>query len=115
MRGEKRVVLRLHPRLAPIKVAVLPLSKKDELLAREPRGGRHAAGPLAGGARRHPVASAAATAARTRSARPSAVTVDFDSLQDQAVTIRERDTMEQVRVPIAGLVETLQEKFAGRL
>jgi len=46
---------------------------------------------------------------------PFAVTVDFDSLQDQAVTIRERDTMEQVRVPIAGLVETLQEKFAGGL
>jgi glycyl-tRNA synthetase len=46
---------------------------------------------------------------------PYAVTVDFDSLQDRAVTIRERDTMEQIRVPIPGLVETLQEKFAGRL
>jgi glycyl-tRNA synthetase len=46
---------------------------------------------------------------------PFAVTVDFDSLQDKAVTIRERDTMEQVRVPIAGLMETLQEKFAGRV
>jgi glycyl-tRNA synthetase len=43
------------------------------------------------------------------------VTVDFDTLEDRAVTIRERDTMEQVRVPIDALVATLQEKFAGVL
>ena len=51
-----------------------------------------------------PSRSAAVTGARTRSARPLAVTVDFDSLEDRAVTIRDRDTTEQVRVPIAGLV-----------
>ena len=41
--------------------------------------------------------------------------MDFDSLQDRAVTIRERDTMDQVRVPIGDLVDTLQERFGGRL
>jgi glycyl-tRNA synthetase len=46
---------------------------------------------------------------------PYAVTVDFDTLDDRAVTIRERDTMEQIRVPIAGLVEALGEKFGGLL
>ena len=46
---------------------------------------------------------------------PYAVTVDFDSLQDRAVTIRERDTMDQVRLPIGDLVDTLQERFGGRL
>jgi glycyl-tRNA synthetase len=39
------------------------------------------------------------------------VTIDFDTLEDKAVTIRERDSMEQVRVPIAGLVEALREKL----
>ena len=81
----------------------------------EPRGGRHAAGPLAGGARRHPVDRPPLPPPgrdrhplrRHRGLRHAS--------QDRAVTIRERDTMEQVRVPIAGLVETLQEKFAGSL
>ena len=44
---------------------------------------------------------------------PLCVTVDFDTLEDEAVTIRERDSMEQVRVPISGLVEALREKLAG--
>ncbi len=44
---------------------------------------------------------------------PYCVTVDFDTLDDQAVTIRERDSMEQVRVPIANLVAALQEKLEG--
>jgi glycyl-tRNA synthetase len=42
---------------------------------------------------------------------PYCVTVDFDTLEDQAVTIRERDSMDQVRVPIAGLVEALRERL----
>jgi glycyl-tRNA synthetase len=42
---------------------------------------------------------------------PLCVTIDFDTLEDQAVTIRERDSMEQVRVPIAGLVAALRERL----
>jgi glycyl-tRNA synthetase len=114
VRGEKRVVLRLHPRLAPIKVAVLPLSKKEGLMAVS----REVATLL----RPHwPVEHDTTQSIGRRYRRqdeigtPLAVTVDFDTLDDQAVTIRERDTMEQVRVPIAGLVETLRERFAGSL
>ena len=44
---------------------------------------------------------------------PYGVTIDFDTLNDEAVTIRERDTMEQVRVPIANLVTALREKLDG--
>jgi glycyl-tRNA synthetase len=43
------------------------------------------------------------------------VTVDFDTLEDRAVTIRERDTMDQIRVPIVSLVDALRDKFAGVL
>jgi len=97
--GEERTLLRLHPRLAPYKVAVLPLSKKDTLtpLAREvlallqPRfmcdydetqniGKRYRRQDEIG--------------------TPLCVTVDFDSLEDHQVTVRERDTTDQVRVPI---------------
>ncbi len=44
---------------------------------------------------------------------PYCVTIDFETLEDEAVTIRERDSMEQVRVPIAGLVGALREKLEG--
>ena len=46
---------------------------------------------------------------------PYCVTVDFESLEDHAVTIRDRDSMEQVRVPIANLVAALREKLGSRL
>ena len=97
--GETRTVLRLHPRLAPYKVAVLPLSKKDELTgpAREVLALARSRSSCATTTRPRP--SAGATAARTRSARRYCVTVDFDTLEDRAVTVRERDSMEQERVP----------------
>ena len=101
--GESRTILRLHPRLAPYKVAVLPLSKKDTLspLARQ------VFRTLAGNymvdyddtqsiGRRYRRQDEVGT--------PLCVTIDFDSLDDGAVTIRDRDTTEQVRVPIASLV-----------
>jgi len=108
--GEQRTVLRLHPRLAPYQVAVLPLSKKDEL-----------SGP-------------AREVFRTLSSRymcdydetqaigrryrrqdeigtPWCVTVDFDTLTDGAVTIRERDTTRQERVPVASLADELARRL----
>ncbi len=100
---ETRTVLRLHPRLAPYKIAVLPLSKKEELI-----------GPsqevLAQLQPRWMVDYDQTQAIGRRYRRqdelgtPYCVTIDFDTLDDQAVTIRERDSMEQVRVPIAELV-----------
>ena len=97
---ETRTVLRLHPRLAPYKVAVLPLSKKDTLtpLAQEIRATL---------AERYMVDYDETQNIGKRYRRqdeigtPLCVTVDFDSLDDDAVTIRDRDTTEQVRVPIA--------------
>ena len=108
--GETRTVLRLHPRLAPYKVAVLPLSKKDTLT------------PLAHEIRkllseRYMVDYDETQNIGKRYRRqdeigtPLAVTVDFDSLEDNAVTIRDRDTMEQVRVPIDQLLATVTEKL----
>ncbi len=107
---ETRTVLRLHPRLAPYKVAVLPLSKKETLtpLAREIRAML---------ADRYLVDYDETQAIGRRYRRqdeigtPLCVTVDFDSLEDRAVTIRDRDTTEQVRVPIDGLMAEISARL----
>jgi glycyl-tRNA synthetase len=107
---EQRVVLRLHPRLAPYKVAVLPLSKKDELI--EP------ARRIAAELRQKWMVELDVTQSIGRRYRrqdeigtPYAVTVDFDTLEDHAVTVRDRDTMKQDRVSIDRLVEHLSGKL----
>jgi glycyl-tRNA synthetase len=104
--GEKRVVMRLHPELAPITVGVFPLVKKDGLaeLAQEiERDLRHEYATFydQGGAigRRYRRQDEIGT--------PFGVTVDYQSKEDRTVTLRYRDTMEQVRVPIAELSETI--------
>jgi glycyl-tRNA synthetase len=106
---EKRTVLRLDPRLAPIKVAVLPLSKKDDLVAVTDR--------VSGALRRHFMIDVDLSGSIGRRYRrqdevgtPLCVTVDFDTLDDDAVTVRDRDTMEQVRVPIGDLVDVVRDK-----
>jgi glycyl-tRNA synthetase len=109
--GEPRTVLRLHPRLAPYKVAVLPLSKKETLtpLAKElfrTLGCRFMCDydDTQSIGRRYRRQDEIGT--------PLAVTVDFESLDDKAVTIRERDTTEQVRVPIERLVDEVGARLA---
>ncbi len=111
VRGETRVVLRLHHRLAPYKVAVLPLSKKDTLtpVARQ----------VLASLQPHWMTDYDETQAIGRRYRrqdelgtPFCVTVDFDSLEDGAVTVRERDSMEQERVPIVELVDYLRPRLA---
>ena len=100
--GELRTVLRLHPRLAPYKVAILPLSKKDTLtpLARE---------IFENLGERYMVDYDDTQSIGKRYRRqdeigtPLCITVDFDSLEDGSVTIRDRDTTDQVRVPISYL------------
>ncbi len=105
-----RVVLRLHADLAPYKVAVLPLSKNDRLtpLARE----------VAATVRQHFMSTYDETQAIGRRYRrqdeigtPLCVTIDFPSLEDKQVTIRDRDSMAQVRVPIADLVPELKARL----
>ncbi len=108
--GEARTILRLHPRLAPYKVAVLPLSKKDTLspLARQ---------VFQTLSERYMVDYDDTQSIGRRYRRqdevgtPLCVTVDFDSLEDDAVTIRDRDTTEQVRVPISALLGEISARL----
>jgi glycyl-tRNA synthetase len=110
--GDTRVVLRLHKRLAPVKVAVMPLSKKEPLvaLAHEVQDTVRDLGLTqydeTGGniGKRYRRQDEIGT--------PYCVTVDFDSLEDRQVTIRERDSMQQRRVPIAELRATLAADLA---
>jgi len=107
---ETRTVLRLDPRLAPYKIAVLPLSKKDELIAPSEE-------VLALLQPMYMVDYDITQAIGKRYRRqdeigtPLCVTIDFDTLDDQAVTVRDRDSMKQDRVPITGLVEHIQAKL----
>ena len=105
-----RTVLGLDPRLAPVKAAVLPLSKKDDL--------KGVAGDLAAELRRRwniDYDDAGAIGRRYRRqdeiGTPYCVTVDFDTLQDQAVTIRERDEMTQERVSLDKVSSYLADKL----
>jgi glycyl-tRNA synthetase len=107
--GRARTVLRLHPRLAPVKVAVLPLVSKEGMpeKAREvyeslrPVGAEYDEGGSIGKRYRR----------QDEIGTPWGVTVDGQTLEDDTVTLRDRDSLEQVRVPVEGLAEEL----AGRL
>ena len=109
---DTRTVLALDRRLAPIKAAVLPLSRDEKLspVAKELAQTLRAewaidfddAGAIGRRYRRH-----------DEIGTPFAVTVDFDSLEDQAVTVRERDTMAQERIAIADLPGYLRQQLAG--
>jgi glycyl-tRNA synthetase len=109
-KGESRVVLRFHPRLAPYKVAVLPLSKNEKLVPVS----REVLGLL----QPHFMCDYDETQAIGRRYRrqdelgtPFCVTVDFETLDDRAVTIRDRDSMAQERVPLDALVDHLAPKL----
>ena len=105
--GDSRVVLRLHPFLAPVKAAVLPLQKKlgepareiYQTLAKRFMVEYDETGSIGKRYRR-----------QDEIGTPFCVTVDFETLEDQAVTVRLRDSMEQVRVPIAGLADWIGER-----
>ena len=107
---ERRVVLKLDPRLAPVKVAVLPLSKHADLTP--------VAEKVAESVRPHLVTDFDVTASIGKRYRrqdeigtPLCVTVDFDTLSDYQVTVRERDSMTQDRLPIEGLIDHLKSKL----
>ena len=109
---ETRTVLALHPDLAAFKAAVLPLSRHERLVPKA----RDVAAVLR---KRFMIDYDDAGSIGRRYRRqdeigtPYAVTVDFDSLDDEAVTVRSRDTMTQDRIPIAGLVHYLDERLVG--
>jgi glycyl-tRNA synthetase len=110
VQGETRVVLRLSPVIAPIKCAILPLSRKEPLeeLARK----------IYGDLRKHYHAEYDNTGSIGKRYRrqdeigtPFAITVDFESLEDNKVTIRDRDTMKQDRVEIDKVKDYLKDKL----
>jgi glycyl-tRNA synthetase len=107
---DKRTVLRLDPRLAPVKVAVLPLSRNENLSPK--------AKELAATLRRHwniEFDDAGAIGRRYRRqdeiGTPFCVTVDFETLDDNAVTVRERDSMAQERISLDALVPWLAQRL----
>src|ERR671939_216155 len=110
--GEPRTVLKLHPRMAPVKVAVLPLVRKDGQpeLAREVRDalrGRlqteYDEGGSIGRRNRH----------QEEIGTPYCVTIDHQSLEDRTVTVRDRDTLAQDRVAIDELADVLAARLAA--
>ncbi len=109
---DTRTVLKLDPRLAPVKVAVLPLSRNEQLspIAREVAEGLR-------GKWNVDFDDAGAIGRRYRRqdevGTPFCVTIDFDSLEDRAVTVRDRDTMAQERVPLESLHAYLAERLRG--
>ena len=106
--GDVRTVLHLHPALAPYKVAVLPLSKKlseranevYEKLSKKFMCDYDETGSIGKRYRR-----------QDEIGTPYCITVDFDTLEDETVTIRDRDTMEQIRVKISELENWIEEKI----
>ena len=107
-KGDKRVVLRLHPALAPFKAAVLPLSKKLSDKALEIKNSLSAdfmidfddAGSIGKRYRRE-----------DEIGTPICITYDFDSENDNCVTVRDRDTMSQERIPIVALKDYIAKKI----
>ena len=106
--GRKRVVLKIHPRLAPYDVAVFPLQKEEEIFAKAQEIFKKLrsegfivyyddSGSIGKRYRRH-----------DEIGTPFCVTIDYETLDDEQITIRNRDTMEQVRIPIENLLEELQ-------
>jgi glycyl-tRNA synthetase len=107
-----RVVLRLHPALAPIKVAVLPLSRNEALL---PLSEEIYADLRRCWMVQYDDAQSIGRRYRRQDeiGTPFCVTIDFQSLEDKQVTIRERDSMKQIRVPLDALESTLHAKLSG--
>ena len=110
VRGEQRIVLKLHHSVAPIQVAVLPLSKKEPLstLAQKLE---HELRPYF----RTEYDDTQSIGKRYRRqdeiGTPFAVTIDFETINDQAATLRSRDEMTQVRIPLTSLRQELEERF----
>jgi len=110
--GRERVVLRLHPRLAPVKAAVLPLVNKDgqpelarklyeELRTRVPA--EYDTGGSIGKRYRR----------QDEIGTPWGVTIDHQSMEDQTVTLRDRDSLEQVRLPIDAIADEIERRLAA--
>ncbi len=109
---QTRMVMKFHPRIAPVKAAVFPLVKKDGM----PEVAQEIYRALK---KKFPVHYDEKGAVGRRYRRqdeigtPYCITVDGQTLQDQTVTIRDRDTLEQVRVKLADVVGEIEQRVNG--
>ena len=110
-KGETRVVLKLHPMLAPIKVAVLPLAKNKPEIVEAARRIKRELTPHMRAVYDDTGGIGKLYARQDEIGTPFCVTVDHQSLEDEAVTVRDRDTWEQERVKVAELQEYLKKRL----
>ncbi len=110
-KGETRVILKLHPELAPIKVAVLPLAKNKPEIVALARSLKKQLQPSMRAVYDDTGGIGKLYARQDEIGTPFCVTVDHQSLEDEAVTVRDRDTWEQERVKVAELPEHLRKKL----
>jgi glycyl-tRNA synthetase len=110
-KGEKRVVLKLHPELAPIKAAVLPLAKNKPEIVGMAKAIKRSLQPVMRAVYDDTGGIGKLYARQDEIGTPYCVTVDHQSLEDEAVTVRDRDTWEQERVKVADLQEHLRRRL----
>ena len=106
------MLFHFHPDISPVKIAVLPLSRKENLaaLAKDVHADLR---PCFATQYDDTQAIGRRYRRQDELGTPFSVTIDFQSLEDNMATIRERDTLNQIRVPISALRDTLQSKLAG--
>ncbi|HZH90551.1 MAG TPA: glycine--tRNA ligase [Pyrinomonadaceae bacterium] len=110
-KGETRVVLKLHPDLAPIKVAVLPLAKNKPEIVGMARAIKRSLQPVVRAVYDDTGGIGKLYARQDEIGTPFCVTIDHQSLEDEAVTVRDRDTWQQERVKVADLQQHLQTRL----
>src|SRR5256714_14102080 len=111
-KGEKRVILKLHPELAPIKAAILPLAKNKPEIVGMAKAIKRGLQPILLAVYDDTGGIGKLYARQDEIGTPLCVTVDHQSLEDEAVTVRDRDTWEQERVKVADLSTHLLQRFA---
>jgi glycyl-tRNA synthetase len=112
-KGETRVVLKLHPELAPIKVAVLPLAKNKPEIVAMAKAIKRSLQPVMRAVYDDTGGIGKLYARQDEIGTPYCVTIDHQSLEDTAVTVRDRDTWQQTRVPVVELQQYLQARLTG--
>jgi glycyl-tRNA synthetase len=110
-KNEKRVILKLHPELAPIKAAILPLAKNKPEIVGMAKAIKRSLQPLLRAVYDDTGGIGKLYARQDEIGTPCCVTVDHQSLEDEAVTVRDRDTWEQERVKVADLAHHLQQRL----
>jgi glycyl-tRNA synthetase len=110
-KGENRVILKLHPELAPIKAAILPLAKNRPEIVGMAKAIKRSLQPVLRAVYDDTGGIGKLYARQDEIGTPFCVTVDHQSLEDEAVTVRDRDTWEQERVKVFDLPQHLQQRL----